>query len=124
VPLDPQLREALVSLPSHGGGGHVFRFAGDPHSVVERMRRLAKRDGMVITMRTLRRGFGCRYAARVPAQVLQRLMRHSNISITMNYYANVDDAVERAVLGESNSPGNSRPSEAAKPAENLGNGPR
>ena len=42
---------------------------------------------------------GCRYAARVPAQVLQKLMRHSNIAITMDYYANVDEAVEEAVLG-------------------------
>jgi hypothetical protein len=26
-------------------------------------------------------------------------MRHSNIKITMNYYANVDDAVEESVFG-------------------------
>jgi hypothetical protein len=48
-------------------------------------------------MHALRRGFGCYYAARVPAQVLQKLMRHSNISVTMDYYANVDSAVEDAV---------------------------
>jgi hypothetical protein len=28
-------------------------------------------------------------------------MRHSDIAITMAYYANVDDAVMRAVLGDS-----------------------
>jgi hypothetical protein len=50
-------------------------------------------------MKSLRRGFGCRYAGRVSAQVLQKLMRHSDIKITMDYYANVDDAVEAAVLG-------------------------
>ena len=50
-------------------------------------------------MHKLRKGFGCRYAGRVPAQVLQKLMRHSNIAITMTYYANVDAAVEEAVLG-------------------------
>src|SRR5437764_644751 len=38
-------------------------------------------------------------AGKVPAQVLQRLMRHSNISLTMAYYANVDDAAMEAVLG-------------------------
>jgi hypothetical protein len=41
------------------------------------------------------------YAGKVPAQVLQKLMRHSNIKVTMTYYANVDDAVEDAVLGKS-----------------------
>jgi hypothetical protein len=44
------------------------------------------------------RGFGCYWAARVPAQVLQKLMRHSNIRITMDYYANVDEAATAAVL--------------------------
>jgi hypothetical protein len=50
-------------------------------------------------MRSLRRGFGCRYAAKVPAQVLQRLMRHANINTTVAFYANIDDAAMEAVLG-------------------------
>ena len=50
-------------------------------------------------MKTLRRGFGCRYAGKVPAQVLQKLMRHANIKTTMDYYANVDEAAEEAILG-------------------------
>ena len=50
-------------------------------------------------MKALRRGFGCRYAGKVPAQVLQKLMRHVNIKTTMDFYANVDAAVEEAVLG-------------------------
>jgi hypothetical protein len=53
-----------------------------------------------LTFHSLRKGFGCRYAGKVPAQVLQRLMRHSNVSITMAFYANVDEAVEAAVLGQ------------------------
>jgi hypothetical protein len=32
--------------------------------------------------------------------VLQKLMPHSDIKITMDYYANVDEAVEAAVLGK------------------------
>ena len=36
---------------------------------------------------------------KVSAQVLQKLMRHSDIKITMGYYPNVDDAVMDAVLG-------------------------
>jgi hypothetical protein len=34
------------------------------------------------------------------AHVLQRLMRHSSIKTTMDYYANIDAAVEEAVLGD------------------------
>jgi integrase len=61
---------------------------------------LAKKAGVKLSMHTLRKGFGCRYAGKVPAQVLQKLMRHANIKTTMDYYANVDEAVEAAVLGE------------------------
>jgi integrase len=50
-------------------------------------------------MHSLRKGFGCRYAGKVPAQVLQRLMRHADIKTTLEYYANVDEAVEAAVFG-------------------------
>jgi integrase len=103
VPLDPALREALEALPRHGR--KVFRFvAKDGHPVClnaigERVMRLAKKAGVKLTMHSLRKGFGCRYAGKVPAQVLQRLMRHSNVSLTMAYYANVDDALRDAVLG-------------------------
>jgi integrase len=102
VPLDPQLRAALEALPRTGP--RVFRLRGKKGPVTlagmsQRIRWFAQRAGVRITMKTLRRGFGCRYAGRVPAQVLQKLMRHTNIKITMTYYANVDDAVEEAVLG-------------------------
>jgi integrase len=103
VPLDPALKAALEALPRHGK--KVFRFAAkDGHliclnGVGERVIRLAKKAGVKLTMHSLRRGFGCHYAGKVSAQVLQKLMRHSNIALTMNYYANVDDAVMDAVLG-------------------------
>jgi hypothetical protein len=44
-------------------------------------------------------GIGCRCADEVSAHVLQKLMRHSNISVTMDYYANVDEAVKAEVPG-------------------------
>src|SRR5262249_16167118 len=59
--------------------------------------KLAKQAGVKLSMKALRKGFGSRYAGRVPVQVLQRLMRHANISTTMDYYANVAQAVEDAV---------------------------
>jgi integrase len=67
--------------------------------VSQRVCKLAQQAGVRLSFHTLRKGFGCRYAGRVPAQVLQKLMRHANIKTTMDYYANVDDAVVEAVLG-------------------------
>jgi integrase len=104
VPLDPVLREALEALPRRGR--KVFHFADaagrpiSPGGVSKRVRDLARRAGVKLSMHTLRKGFGCRYAGKVPAQVLQKLMRHANIKTTMDFYANVDAAVEEAVLGK------------------------
>jgi integrase len=103
VPLDPELRRALESLPRHGR--RVFRFTmpggglATGSGMSKLIETLARKAGVRLSMRSLRRGFGCRYAGKVPAQVLQRLMRHSKIETTMDYYANVDAAVEEAVLG-------------------------
>ncbi len=87
----------------------MFRFVdtkGNPVSVQavgERVSTLGKLGGVKLTMKSLRRGFGCYWAARVPAQVLQKMMRHYNISLTMTYYANVDDAVAQAILSRERS---------------------
>jgi integrase len=103
LPLDSVLRQALEDMPK--SGKRVFRFVKangqpiKPTAVSARVVRLAKLAGVRLTMHSLRRGFGCRYAGTVPAQVLQRLMRHSDIKTTMDYYANIDAAVEEAVLG-------------------------
>jgi hypothetical protein len=48
-------------------------------------------------MKTLRKGFGCYYAQRESAHVLQKLMRHADIKTTLRYYVNFDNAVEAAV---------------------------
>jgi integrase len=117
VPLDPTLEEALLQLPRHGS--RVFHFigrGGKPISdrvVSGRVSALAKQAGVRLTMHSLRKGFGCRYAGKVPAQVLQKLMRHGDIKTTIDYYANVDAAVEEAVFGPSrNSSRNTQPEEA------------
>lgn len=111
VPLDRELRTALERLP--GTEKRFFRFVdrrrGDgqaidvacAETVSVRVSRLAREAGVKLTMKSLRRGFACYWASRVPAQVLQKLMRHSNIAITMKYYANVDDAAMKAILERS-----------------------
>jgi integrase len=104
LPLDPVLKAALERLPRHGR--KVFRFFGPRGEAVsrsaisDRIVALAKKAGVRLTMHSLRKGFGCRYAGKVSAHVLQRLMRHANIATTMAYYANIDAAVEEAVLGQ------------------------
>jgi integrase len=120
LPLDPELRRALEALPRTGR--RVFRFVDREGSVLDRggvsqrVAALAKRAGVKLTMKCLRRGFGCRYAGRVSTHVLQRLMRHANIKTTMAFYANIDDAVEEAVLrAKRNTSRNSRPD--AQPAQ-------
>jgi integrase len=119
VQLDPVLREALESLPQQGA--KVFRFRDSrgnmltASGVSQRVRYLAKLARVKLGMHALRRGFGCRYAGKVSAHVLQRLMRHANIKTTLDYYANIDDAVEEAVLGaQRNSLRNKRDEKAVR----------
>jgi integrase len=140
VPLDPVLREVLLELPRQGP--RVFRFistkSGSKGSILgdggvsQRVIDLAHKAGVRLTMKSLRRGFGCRLAGKVPAQVLQKLMRHASIKTTMAYYANVDDAAMEAILGpQRNSLRNKDTSEAefdiesvdASPYEDSANSP-
>jgi integrase len=86
-------------------------------TVSARARDLAQAADVKLTMKSLRRGFGCRYAVRPPAQVLQKLTRHANINTTLDYYANVDDAVMEAVLGPRRNTPRNRPAGAANNAE-------
>jgi integrase len=115
VPLDAGLAAALLGLPRQGRKVFDFRskVTGLPltlSGVSLMITKLAKLAGVKLSMKTLRKGFGSRYAGKVPAQVLQRLMRHANISTTMDFYANIDEAVEEAVLGVGrNSSRNSNP---------------
>jgi integrase len=103
VPVDPVLRTALEALPRtdrrvipwRGPSGNYLSRPSFSRKVVE----LAEAAGVRLTMRSLRRGFGCHHAAHVPAQVLQRLMRHGDIAVTMRFYANTDQAAREAILG-------------------------
>jgi integrase len=102
IAVSPALREALLALPNEGPKFFSFR-AKNGHEVTtstvsRRVSALAAKAGVRLTMHSLRKGFGCRYAAKVPAQVLQRLLRHANIAMTVNYYTNVDDAAREAIL--------------------------
>ena len=107
VPLHPVLREALEKLP--GTGERMFPFrsqkTGGPLSrngVTNRVIEMAKRAGIRLSMHRLRKGFGCRVAKKLGkgnAPILHRLMRHSSMQVTMDYYASVDDALQDAITG-------------------------
>jgi integrase len=107
VPLHPVLREALEKLPVTGPRIFAFRSrkGGDWLSgsgISQRVRLMAKRAGVKLSMHRLRKGFGCRVAKQLGkgnAPILHALMRHSSMQITMDYYASVDDALQDAIKG-------------------------
>jgi integrase len=121
LPLAPLLRQTLEALPRRGA--RVFRFAArDGHAltangVSERIIRMAKKAGVKLSMHSLRKGFGCYYAGKVPAQVLQKLMRHGDIKTTMTYYANVDAAAENAILHDERNTLRNTPPSAEVPGD-------
>lgn len=85
---------------------HDSQVPGSQNQVSKRFALLAQASGVpgnskdgFITFHDLRRVFGSRWAKRAPAQILQRLMRHSHISVTMDYYADTDDAAVALVCG-------------------------
>jgi integrase len=124
LPLDKELRQALEGLTRRGKKVFCFRDRGGQimtdSGVSQLVRKLARKAGVRLTMKSLRRGFGCRHAGKVSAHVLQRLMRHANIKTTLDYYANIDDAVEQAILGtERNTSCNSQPSPSVTESQQI-----
>lgn len=107
VPLHPVLRQALAELPRTGPNVFPFksRRGGGPltrNGITNRVRDMAKRAGVKLSMHRLRKGFGCRVAKQLGkgnAPILHSLMRHSSMQITMDYYASVDDALQDAIAG-------------------------
>jgi integrase len=105
VPLHPVLRQALEKLPDAGPEVFPFRsrYTGLPLSrngITHRVRAIARKAGVKLSMHQLRKGFGCRVAQQLGkgnAPILHELMRHSSMQITMDYYASVDDVLQAAI---------------------------
>lgn len=103
VPLHRELRVMLANLDRVGDkvldlpGRDGDRSRGALSSVVCRM---ARQAGVKLSMHRLRKGFGSRLAkarGKAGAAILHRMMRHSSMQVTMDYYAHVDDALEDAI---------------------------
>jgi integrase len=105
VPMHSVLRQAVEGLPrtsdlvfpfrSRRGGGRLSR-----NGITNRVIEMARQAGVKLSMHRLRKGFGCRVATKLGrgnAPILHELMRHSSMQITMDYYVNVDDALQAAI---------------------------
>jgi integrase len=95
LPLHPELAEAL--RPRQRPRGKLFPLSASPREVSRKFGKVARKAGLKITLHDLRRSFGSRYAAVVPAPVLQRLMRHGDIKTTLAYYTDVDGVLDEAI---------------------------
>ena len=65
-----------------------------------KIRYLARKAAAKLSKHKLRKRFGCRLAkvlGKRGAAMLDELMRHSSMQVTMDYYANVDDALQDAI---------------------------
>jgi integrase len=105
IPIHPELRKAIEALPrerpdvfwwrSKTTGERLTR-----NGVTSKVISLAKLAGVKLSMHRLRKGFGCRVAKKLGkgnAPILHRMMRHSSMQVTMDYYASVDDALHDAM---------------------------
>jgi integrase len=75
--------------------GRVLDLAPSAHELSKRFCELGRPLG--VRTHDVRRGFGTRYAPKVPAHILQRLMRHRKIETTLRYYADLDDSLGAAI---------------------------
>ncbi len=94
LPIHPKLGEALGGESREG---KVIKLGVGPKTASDRFIGYMQAAGLKIKLHDIRRSFGTRYASVVPAQVLQRLMRHANIKTTMEFYADLDDTLAGAI---------------------------
>jgi integrase len=76
----------------------LFTLSDSPREVSRKFTKPAKKAGLRITLHDLRRSFGSRYTAVVPAPVLKRFLRHADIKTTLAFYTDVDDVLDDAIL--------------------------
>lgn len=97
LPIHDELMPILLAIPEQQRKGKVLNLSVSAKEFSRNFAKHARRAGFDITLHDLRRSFGSRYAKVVPAQVLQRLMRHSSIATTLRYYVDLDDGLKEAI---------------------------
>jgi len=118
LPIVPEFLDMLRKVPENRRNGTVFGFKGKTLSgrltLAQSKRAITelgskagiktgkkKRNGAekTATAHDLRRSFRSRWAMRVEAVVLQKLMRHEDIQTTMTFYAHVDVRDIKTAIG-------------------------
>ena len=105
VPLTPDFAAFVMETPESERKGWVFKMLGSEgknmaaQHAARIIAKIGKQAGIVVDNREkkfasahdLRRSFGTRWAKRnIPIAFLRKLMRHSNIQTTMEFYAIID----------------------------------
>jgi integrase len=114
LPVVPDFASMLHAVPRNRRHGKVFRFPGQTKSgeltfngAKRAIRKIGEKaniragEGKTATAHDFRRSFGSRWALKVMPQILQKLMRHAEVTTTMTYYAHLDaDVVIESILGD------------------------
>ncbi len=97
IPIHPDILPSFRQRLDRQSRGKVFAVAVNLNELSREFREHCERAGLAIKLHDIRRSFGTRYAPLVPAHILQRLMRHADIKTTMEFYADVDQALDDAI---------------------------
>jgi integrase len=93
-PMPPEFAELLASVPVKQRTGRVFALGCEPGRIVSKIGEASKirvnGSGKFVSAHDLRRTFGTRWSFKVRPIILQRLMRHANITTTLKYYVDQD----------------------------------
>jgi len=105
LPMTPDFAEFISQTPEAERHGRVFKLNQygttiplTAHNVGKNVDRIGKKSRVVVnadngktaTAHDLRRTFGTRWAKRVMPAILRKLMRHTDIQTTMQYYVDLD----------------------------------
>ncbi len=145
-PIAPDFGAWLLAVPPEERQGPVFRLpslqAGlpiTPNRVGKIVERISKKAGVKVGTRTkrdrktgkttevpmfagchsLRRGFGSKWARKVPTAILKRMMRHSSIATTEGYYVHLNAADVSDELWEKYGPGDGNDSGQLQQSSNT-----
>jgi integrase len=101
TPTTPDFGALLAETPVEQRRGRVFKLPVSRREGAGKiLTELFKAAGVRGSAHDFRRSFATRWARRLPAQALQRLMRHGSLSTTMTFYATGDIGLEDQLYGD------------------------
>jgi len=101
TPTTPEFARLLAETPEELRRGRVFRLPVSRREAAGKiLTGLFRAAGVRGSAHDFRRSFATRWARVLPAQALQRLMRHSALATTMTFYATGDIGLEDQLWGD------------------------